>query len=331
MKKFIILLCAYAMAINLFAGEIEDKERSTIKNSLNLLYGEQFEDALAGFTFLKDSYPDYPIGDFFLGFYYNFLSSYYETDFFDSKIVLHYDLSEKKADFHLNFNKKDPWINFYKGASMVNRGYLLGRDGKRFAGIRKTYNGISYIENCLKYDKNHGDALLLLGSYKFYKSSVLSWIYDKREQALKEIKTSISSSEFSKFVALSTIGWMYIDYEKPFEAEKIADEALKYYPGLHTVKFLKARALFEQKKHSEAIEAYLDIENRLNSIQNTYSKIDLFNTYYFLCLSYKAEGSFQNSDKYLDLALFSNLNIRERELLSERIKELENIRKLKNR
>jgi tetratricopeptide (TPR) repeat protein len=331
MIRILTIIYVLLNTFNVYCGDIEQKELQTINNSVDLLYKEKFEDALAGFTFLKDSYPDYPIGDFFLGFYYNFLGSYYETDYFDSKIVLYFDLAEKKADFHLRHNKKDPWMNFYKGASLVNRGYLLGRDGKRLSGLGKTYSGISYIEDCLDYDKDHGDALLLLGVYRFYKSTLLSWIYDNRDEAIKIVEKSIEKSDFSKMTAVSTLGWINIDYEKPERAEKLADETLKLYPDLHIFGFLKARALFEQKKYAEAIEYYLKLEKKIISLENKYSGTDLFNIYYFLCLSHKNSGTKAESEKYLELALYSNLKPREREILSDRIEELEDIRRSKNR
>ena len=92
--KLLFLLFSFAIA---YAQEIEIKEKETVNGAIDLMYLEQFDEAYAIFSYIKDTYPDHPIGDFFLGFYYNFLASFYETDKFDSKIIIHYDLAEKKA------------------------------------------------------------------------------------------------------------------------------------------------------------------------------------------------------------------------------------------
>lgn len=324
MRLFKILLLMFSLTLA-NAQEIEIKEKETISGAIDLMYLEQFDEAYAIFSYIKDTYPDHPIGDFFLGFYYNFLASFYETDKFDSKIIIHYDLAEKKAEFHLRFDSENPWFNYYLGASMVNRGYMLGRDGSRFAGIRKTYSGISYIEDALEEDKSLGDALLLLGTYRFYKASLYSWLFDRRDVALAMIKESIKSSYFSEYAAVSTLGWAYVDYENYVKAEETADRALEKYPDSHLFLFLKGRALYEQKKYDKAVEVYIKIKEKLISMSERYSDKDLFNTYYFLAKSYDALNDAENAQKCLELAMHMNLTKKEKDMLEDRIDDLEDL------
>lgn len=309
------------------ASEIEDKEKNTINAAIDMMYKENFEEALGIFTYVKDTYPDYPLGDFLLGFYYNFLASFYETDNFDSKIVLYYDLAEKKAKYHLSNNEEDPWFNFYMGASLINKGYMLGRDGNRYSGLKKTFSGISYIEDCLEYDKYHGDAIMLMASYKYYKSDLISWVYDRKDLAIIMLKQSIVTSYFSQYLATSTLGWIYIDYEKYEDAGKLADTALEKYPECHLFIFLKARALFESKKYNEAIALYHKLEDKIVPMETKYSEKDTFNIYYFLCRSYAASGEIQLSRKYYELATFCRLSRKEKDILSDRIEELDDLYK----
>ena len=331
MKRFVLLVYLVLLLVILSASEIEDKEKNTINAAIDLLYQEKFEEALPIFEYIKDTYPDYPIGDFFLGFYYNFLASYYESDYFDSKIVLYYDLAEKKAKYHLSNNEKDPWFNFYMGASLINKGYMLGRDGSRFSGITKTFDGISYIEDCLEYDKYHGDAIMLLANYKYYKSTVLSWVYDRRDMAVLLLKQSIATSYFSEYLARSALGWIYIDYGKYSDAEAVADKALEKYPDNHLFIFLKARALFEMKKYQEAAELYHKLETKISVMDPKYSEKDMFNIYYFLSKSYSALNESQLSRKYYENAVMCRLTKKERDILRDRINELSEANKLKGR
>jgi tetratricopeptide (TPR) repeat protein len=331
MKRFIVLIYLTLLLGILPASEIEDKERNTINAAIDLLYQEKFEEALPIFEYIKDTYPDHPIGDFFLGFYYNFLASYYESDNFDSKIVLYYDLAEKKAKYHLSNNEKDPWFNFYMGASLVNKGYMLGRDGSRFSGLTKTFDGISYIEDCLEYDKFHGDALMLLANYKYYKSTALSWVYDRRDLAVLLLKQSITSSYFSEYLAKSTLGWIYIDYEKYSDAEIIADKALEKYPENHLFLFLKARAVFELKKYQEAAELYQKLETKISAMNPKYSEKDMFNIYYFLSKIYSAMNDPVKSRNYYEKAIMRRLTKKERDILRDRLDELAEANKLKSR
>jgi tetratricopeptide (TPR) repeat protein len=316
------IIMALGIICSVFAAEIEDKEMASINSAVDLLYQEKFEEALHIFSYVQSTYPDHPIGPFFMGYYYNFLASFYETDKFDSKIVLYYDLSEKKADFHLNYNKKDPWLNFYKGASLINRGYLHGKDGSRFSALTKTFDGISYIKNCLKFDDSIGDAMLLLGTYGFYKSSLISWIWDSRDDAVKTVKESFDKSYFSKYLAVSTLGWIYIDYKKYDKAEEMADIALEKYPESHLFLFLKARALFEQNKLEQSENIYLDILEKLNGLEERYSNKDIFNSYYFLTKISHGKNDTKAFTDYKNLALETSLSFREKEIHEERLDEL---------
>jgi len=331
MKHLILIICLIIMPGLLPASDVEDFEKNTINAAIDLMYQEKFEEALPIFEYIKDTYPDHPIGDFFLGFYYNFLASYYESDNFDSKIVLYYDLAEKKAKYHLSNNEKDPWFNFYMGASLINKGYMLGRDGSRFSGITKTFDGISYIEDCLEYDKYHGDAIMLLANYKYYKSTVLSWVYDRRDLAVLLLKQSIATSYFSEYLARSALGWIYIDYGKYPDAEAIADKALEKYPGNHLFIFLKARALFEMKKYQDAAALYHKLETKVSAMNPKYSEKDMFNIYYFLSKSYSALNDRQLSRKYYESAVMCRLTSKERDILRDRINELSEANKLKDR
>ncbi len=304
--------------------EILEKER--IENAVDLLYREDFDKAFGIFLELKNKYPDHPAGDFFLGFYYNFLASFYETDRFDSRIVMYYDSAQKKSSFHLQYNSGDPWLNYYMGASMVNRGYLMGKDGNRIAGLKKTHSGISYLEKALAEDADFGDAMMLIGAYRFYRSSLFRWIIDRRMRAVEMMYKSIPLSRFSKFAAKSALGWILIDYGKYSDAENIADTALKTYPDSHLFMFLKARAVFESERYNEAKELYLNIKTKLHSLDVQYSEKDIFNTYYFLAVCSRNLKDDQGAKEYRSKALKSDLTPKERSRLSSRISELEKMR-----
>ncbi len=325
MKNIIAILIAAILIFKVIPSEIENKEMPVINEAVDMMYNEKFEDALAIFSYIRDTYPDHPIGPFFIGYYYNFLASFYETDKFDSKIVLNYNLAEKKADFHLNFNRNDPWLNFYKGASLINRGYLLGRDGKRFSALTKTFDGISYIKICLKHDSDLGDAMLLFGTYLFYKSSLLSWVWDSREKAVETVKDSFDKSYFSRYLAISTLGWIYIDYEKYEKAEKMADLALEKYPGCHLFLFLKARAVFERNDLANAEKLYLQIIDKLKRMEETYSNKDIFNSYYFLARIALKRNENTKFEKYKREALNTTLTKNELNMLEKRLSELKGL------
>ncbi|MCK4981135.1 MAG: tetratricopeptide repeat protein, partial [Candidatus Delongbacteria bacterium] len=194
-----------------------------------------------------------------------------------------------------------------------------------FSGFRYTSKGISYIEDAAKENKKIGDALLLLGSYTYYKSSLLSWIWDRREKGVTMMKKSIGTSYFSKFLAVSTLGWAYIDYEKYNEAVKTADIALKEYPDSHFFLFLKARALYEGKQYHKSNRIYLKIIDKINSFEEHYSQVDLFNSNYFLAMSYSQLMDSKKARSHYDLALQCKLTASEKDRLEDRFDDLEDV------
>ncbi len=326
MKFTGMILMSFLCFLPVLASDIENKELNRINSAVNLMYLEKFEDALSVFSSINETYPDHPIGHFFMGYYYNFLASFYETDKFDSKIVLFYDIAEKKADFHLEFDKNDPWMNFYKGASLINRGYLLSKDGRRFSALSKTLDGISYIKESLVQGEEIGDAKLLYGTYLFYRSDMISWIWDKRPEAVKIVSESIERSNFSKYLAISTLGWIYIDYEKFGKAEEMADLALEKYPSSHLFLFLKARALFEQNKFDASEQLYLKLLSKIENMEEKHSNIDLFNSCYFLSRIYYETSDHEKCIEFKKNALNLDLTSREKEILKKRLECLNDLK-----
>ena len=320
--KNLLILILLIISVS-FSMQIEDIEKDRINHAIDLMYQENFQAAESIFLKIRNKYPDHPIGDFMMGTYYNYLAVFYETNKFDSKIMIYYRNVEKRSRFHLKNGNQDPWYKFYLGASLVNKGYLLGRNKSYFSGFRHTSKGVDQIEDCVEIDKNIGDALLLLGSYTYYRSSILSWVWDRRAKGVAMMKKSIDTSYFSKYLAISTLGWAYIDFEKYKEAENTADIALKKYPNSHFFLFIKARALFEQKKYALAIDYYQEIIEKLINMDERYSYVDLFNSYYFLATSFNNLGNKVKARSYYDLALKCNLTILEKERLEDRIDDLE--------
>jgi hypothetical protein len=62
-----------------------------------------------------------------------------------------------------------------------------------------------------------------------------------------------------------------------------------------------------------------------------YSDKDMFNTYYFLAKSYDALNDAENAQKCLELAMHMNLTKKEKDMLEDRIDDLEDIERSKSR
>ncbi|MDA3886926.1 MAG: DUF3808 domain-containing protein, partial [Candidatus Delongbacteria bacterium] len=106
---------------------------------------------------------------------------------------------------------------------------------------------------------------------------------------------------------------------------ELANTALKKYPNSHFFLFLKARALFEQKNYALAIDYYQDIVEKLINMKETYSNIDLFNSYYFLAMSFNNLGNKVKARSYFELAIKCDLTVIEKERLEDRIDDLKDI------
>ena len=137
------------------------------------------------------------------------------------------------------------------------------------------------------------------------------------------MKKSIDNSYFSKYLAVSTLGWAYIDYEKYNEAIKTADIALKEYPDSHFFLFLKARALYEGKQFKKANDIYLKIIDKINAFEEHFSQVDLFNSNYFLAMSYYQLKDTKKARSHYDLAMQCKLTITEKDRLEDRLDDLE--------
>lgn len=320
MKKIILLFFITSL---LFAGKIENNEIDNLQNGIDNVLLEKFDEAYKIFKEIKNKYPNYPLGYFAIGSYYNAMTVNYETDIYLDSTKYYYEKAIEIADSLLDDNEDDPWLLFYIGASKSNIGFTYGREGRYTRAINTTFSAIGYLEDCVEIDPNFNDAKFIIGAYRYYRSNVTAWIYDSRDEGIELIYETINNSLFSKYFAVSTLSWIYIDYEKYDKAIKVADIGLKKYPNRRYFLWSKARAYYESGEYYEAIKLYRNILGQL--LVDRKSNFDLFNNYYLLTKCYLGLKDYNSSKYYVSKALKLKLSPYNEDRLDDKIDELKDL------
>ena len=320
MKYIISLLILTYICV----AAIPDDEHETLVAGSHLVLSEKFYQADSLYNSLITKYPDHPLGYFGMASLYSAMMVHYETDRYNQKIKKLYeksiDLSEKK----LEDDEDNKWLLYFIGSAKSNTSFLLGREKKYFSALTKAYSGISYIEDCLEIDPDFHEAKMVYGSYLYYKSNYLGFFSDNREEGLNMVKDVIENSDVARYFALSAITWIYIDYEKYNDAITYADIALKKYPDSRYFTFGKARALFEKKKYSEAIDYYKDINEKLenDTVQTFYDNV---NSCYLISQCYYNLKDTSSTLKYARKALGYKLTEETKDRLEDKLDDLEDL------
>ena len=326
MIKALIIFIVYTFSI-LSASEIDEIELSFIQKGIDYTLSEEFDKAEAIYQRMIERNPDHPAGYFSLASLYNAKKLHYETDLYTKEIDDNYQKAICLAEKKLKLSGDDPWLYYYLGAAKCNISFQEKRAGKYFAAFRSAFGGISEIEKCLEVDSSFIDAKMLLGGYKYYKSSLIHWIYDDRVDGIKMIEEVILNSKFSKYFAISAISWILIDFEKYDEAIEFADIGLEQYPDSRYFLWSKAEALFLQEEYEKSNTLYLRIKDSLKNdalktnINNVFCCLKLAGGYYFL-------GQKEKASYYINEGLSYNLTKFELERLENSLAELEKFKLL---
>ncbi|MDZ7371105.1 MAG: hypothetical protein ONB12_08045 [candidate division KSB1 bacterium] len=159
-------------------------------------------------------------------------------------------------------NAADAEALFYRGGALSYYGLHFSRSGKYWQGISYSIRAVRTLQKVLEIDDSWNDVYLAIGCYKYWRSyltRIFSWLpffADQREEGIQDIKKAYRTAKFSKWPALSNLGWIYMQEKEYSLAEKCADEGLSAFPKSRFFLWLKAEAAAKQQRIKEAAELY---------------------------------------------------------------------------
>ncbi len=311
----VIFLSVFFLSINIFAQSYPDnKVDSLIRNGITCIINQEYSSAESLFIKLDKDYPSLPFGNIYIAALNISKSFDYNIEYNDSLISNLLDQAESAADDLISNNPDNIWYLYSKALAEGYYAYYKAINESWFSAVSTGFDAIKDFEKCLSMNPNFNEAMIAIGTYKYWKSKQAEWIpfiEDERKEGIQLLLKAINNSSYNKYLGINSLIWIYID-EKDFDsAQKLAVKSLEEYPNSRFFKWDLAR-VYEETDKKKAINTYFEI-------LNSYQKSNTLNVYNSILL------------RHLIAQLYFRLNEKEKSLnMCDEILSLELTKKERN-
>ena len=273
----IFLLCSGFLNAQIHPVKTVD---SLLQKGIESLLHNNYDAALNSFEKLSFEHPELPFGDIYSAVTLIIKSDDYLIEAEDDRIKSLIESSEKKSERLIKKDDESVW-NIY--------GYALSKGLKAYYyGVRESYlkafdEGIEALElfqECIEEDDKFYEALIALGTYKYWKSIKLKpvlwmpFLEDEVEAGKNILEKNLDNSFYNKALAAYSLVWIYINDEEYPKAIQLSISYLNKYPKNRLFLWAKARAL-EETQPLAAVKTYENILDNLPAEGKTLNNIIL--------------------------------------------------------
>lgn len=323
----IFLLVLFFLPIT-FAQSYPDQHVDfLLKKGIGFIMEQNYDEAGKTFLTLDQSYPNLPFGKLYLAAVLMTKANDLAIPFETEKIEKY--LEEAESIVEKNNDKKSLWTNYFFGMVNGYSAYFSSLQGKWFSTFTDAINAVNYFENCLKIDSSFNEALIAIGTYKYWKSVKASWLLffeDEKTEGIQLLNKGIEKESYNYASGVISLLWIYIDRKKSLSAISLAEEALKKYPGNRNFKWVLARA-YEDVNLSKAIELHYELLASYTSVKQA-NRINEIVLKHKIVQDYERQGEYKKALLLCNEILFKKkFTNYEKEILEERLERVSASRK----
>ena len=279
-KILLFLVCPFSFSYpQVFPVKKVD---SLLNTGIENIVNQKYDLAKKDFLILEKEYPQLPVGKIYVAVV-EIASSYdlaipFRSEFIKEKLDEAEDLSEKLIDS----DESNIWNYYFLALATGYKAYFDALTGDWLSAFGAGVTSVNLFEHCLEVDSSFHEALIAIGTYKYWKSSkmeFLNWlpfVKDEREEGIKLLERAVNNSTYNSYLAINSLIWIYIDRREFRKAIKIAESVLRQYPNSRFFKYGLARA-YEDVDRQKSIEIYYEILNSFADSErlNHYNEIVL--------------------------------------------------------
>ncbi len=262
--KFILIL--FLVLPTAFAQSYPDQHVDfLLRKGIGFIMDQKYDEANTTFLNLDQAYPNLPFGKLYLTAVLITKANDLAIPMESTKIEKY--LEEAENIIQASGEKNLLWKYYFYGMIHGYRAYYSALQGKWFSTFSDGINAVNYFEDCLKIDSSFNEALITIGTYKYWKSVKASWLpffSDERHEGFLLLNKGIQKESYNYASGVVSLLWIYIDRKKSESAIPLAEEALRKYPNNRNFKWALARA-YEDVDLSKAIDIHYDLLNSYNS------------------------------------------------------------------
>ena len=266
-KKLITLVFILILFSRNNAQVYPDKSvHKILKSGISLIIDQKYDEAKNLFDQLDKTRKDLPLGKIYLAAVSIARSYDYQEPFDDNLITRNLEGAKKISQRLIEKDDKNIWNNYFFA---LTEGYIAYYDALKENWLQAFSTGLSSVsafEECLEIDKAFYEAMIAIGSYKFWKSKKMEFINwlpfidDEKELGISYLQNAIKYSGYNSHLAIHSLIWIYIEQNKFNEAIKVAESALKDHPQSRIFKWGLARSL-ESVDPQKSARLYQEIFN----------------------------------------------------------------------
>lgn len=263
---FILLFICFSTEHSLSQIYPDKSVHTMMRTGIDLIITQQYDQAESVFSELEKTRKDLPLGKIYLAAVLIAKAYDYQTEYDDERITSYLDNSKKISERLLDEQPNNIWYKYFYALSEGYSAYYDALQENWFSAFSTGINSVSAFEDCLEADKDFYEAMIAIGSFKFWKSKkteFLNWlpfVEDEMNLGISYLNSAIKHSGYNAHLATYSLVWIYIEQKQFDKAIKLAENALKNYPDSRMLKWGLARAL-EDVDTERSIEVYYKILN----------------------------------------------------------------------
>ncbi len=305
---------------------------SLVEAGIRETINQNYDGAKSTFKLLERNYPGNPLGKIFATSVYITEAFDYSTPYETDSIEYSISTAKNEAARLVDENDKNVWDWYSLALAEGFFSYFQALKDNWISAFSNGLNSINDFKECLKLDPDFYEAYTAIGTYMYWRSrktQVFNWhpfFPDGEEDGIKYLKLAVDHASYTRYFALNSLVWIYIDQKKYVEAQKLAESALKKFPDNRQFKLELARS-FEDSDPLKAIEIYSEVLNSYSKIKNL-NRCNEIRLEHIIAQQYYKIGKYNEALKLCN-EIFSvkNLTSFEKEKLDKR---LERVRKLRD-
>ncbi len=260
----------YSLSFSLFfvgssVGQtgLDAKTDSLIQVGIELSIQHDYLKAETNFQRLIESYPDHPMGYFFMAATIQSKMMDYESDQWNQDFYRYIrsaiDFAEKNEAKNQDH---DLWSMFYHGSALCYLAFYEGRNGDYLKAVSHGLSGISILKKIVKIDPEFYDACFGIGSYKYWRSQktkFLNWlplVSDDREEGIDLIRQAVEKGKYTQYAAMNELIWILLDAGRAEEAYSWALKGLEKFPQSRFFLWGAAKSAFELKNYTASVNHF---------------------------------------------------------------------------
>ncbi len=315
-----------------FAQNYPDETiHNLLKNGIEKIVDQEYDDALTVFTKLNNDYPEIPLGKIYIAGVKIARSFDYGIPFDAANIESLLDDSYLQAKALLDKDSKNIWYNYFVALAEGYTAYFQAIQENYFSAMSSGLSSVDYFENCVELNPKFYEAYIAIGTYRYWKSrktEFLHWlpfVSDDREEGVALLESTLNKNTYNSHLAVNSLIWIYIDQKNSEKAIRLAESTIKLNPEFRIFKWGLARA-YEDVDKRKSISVY-------NNILQSYPKEGLANHFNEIVLKHKiAQQYYKLGERQKALSLcneilsIKNLSDFVKDQLDDRLNRVEELK-----